>query len=137
MIAGPGVFYRSASNTFKIGQIWQEGKTPGSFTVSLGFQVARDPVAVRGGITQTPTDSLRGSFKPPVGSEAEQWARNGSNGWWESECSPNCAGTGGSPNYHGSVAEALYMFPQGKSVSVDDFSMRGYHRHFCSNWTGC
>jgi hypothetical protein len=95
-------------------------------------------VTIKGGITQTPTASLRGSFRPPFkASDVDAFSRNGANGWWEDSCAPRCTGTGGSSNYQGSVVEALWQFPQDKPVAVRDFALSGFFMHRCANPFGC
>lgn len=137
VISGPGIAFKDGGATYKIGQIWKEGKTPGSYSVSLGFEVPTEAVKISGGITQTPTSALRGSPRPPFKSKIDAFSRNGSNGWWEADCAPDCVGTGGSNGFQGSVAEGLWEFPQGKPISENDFAMSGFHKHFCSNPFGC
>lgn len=138
VMAGPGVAFRDGGTTYKMGQVWKEGKTPANYSLNLGFEVPTDVVKIKAGISQTPTASLRGSPRPPFSaSDVDAYARNGANGWWEDSCAPNCAGTGGSSNYQGSVVEALWQFPQEKPVSIDDFVMTGFFMHRCSNPFGC
>lgn len=138
VIAGPGIAFRDRGQTYKLGQLWREGKTPASYSVELGFEVPTDPVTIKAGITQTPTASLRGSPRPPFkASEVDAFSRNGANGWWEDSCAPDCTGTGGSPNFQGSLVEALYQFPQDKPVYVDDFALTGFFMHRCANPFGC
>ena len=137
VMAGPGVAFRDSNATYRIGQTWKEGRTPASYSVNLGFEVPTDVVNIKAGITQTPTASLRGSPRPPWNSDLDAFSRNGANGWWEDSCAPNCAGTGGSSNYQGSLVEALWQFPQDKPVTEDDFAMTGFFMHRCSNPFGC
>ena len=138
VMTGPGIAYRDAGTTFKLGQIWKEGKTPASYSLNLGFEVPTDVVTVKAGISQTPTASVRGSMRPPFkNSDADAFSRNGANGWWEDSCAPDCVGTGGSSNFQGSVVEALYEFPQARAVSIDDFALTGFFMHRCANPFGC
>lgn len=138
VMTGPGIAFRDRGQTYRLGHIWKEGKTPASYSLNLGFEVPTDAVTIKAGITQTPTASLRGSPRPPFkASDLDAFSRNGANGWWEDSCAPDCAGTGGSSNYQGSVVEALYQFPQDKPVSVDDFALTGFFMHRCSNPFGC
>jgi len=138
VMTGPGVAFRDSRDTYKLGQIWKEGKTPASYSLNLGFEVPTDAVTIKAGITQTPTASLRGSFRPPFkASDVDAYSRNGANGWWEDSCAPRCTGTGGSSNYQGSVVEALWQFPQDKPVSANDFAMSGFFMHRCANPFGC
>jgi hypothetical protein len=137
VISGPGIYFRDQSTTYKLGHAWREGRTPGTYSINLGFEVPTDAVTVKAGMTQTPTSVLRGSPRPPFDSDLDAFARNGANGWWEADCAPDCAGTGGSNGYQGSVVEGLWEFSQNKPVSVDSFAMSGFHRHFCSNPFGC
>jgi hypothetical protein len=137
VMTGPGVAFRDADATHKLGQVWKEGKTPASYSVNLGFEVPTDAVTIKAGITQTPTASLRGSPRPPFNSDVDAFSRNGANGWWEDSCAPDCAGTGGSSNYQGSVVEGLWEFPQNRPVTEDEFVMTGFFMHRCSNPFGC
>ncbi|HVW32945.1 MAG TPA: hypothetical protein VHL53_10435, partial [Acidimicrobiia bacterium] len=112
MMSGPGVAFRDPGHTYKLGQRWREGKTPADYTLNLGFEVPTDLVTIKAGISQTPTASLKGSPRPPFkASDLDAFSRNGANGWWEDSCAPNCAGTGGSNSYQGSVVQALFEFP--------------------------
>ena len=137
VMSGPGIAYRDSGATYKIGQTWKEGRTPGTYSINLGFEVPTEFVTVKAGLTQTPTSSLKGSPRPPWNSDMDKLSRNGANGWWEADCAPDCVGTGGSSNFQGSVVEALFQFPQDKPVGVYDFAMKGFHKHFCSNPFGC
>jgi len=138
VMTGPGIAYRDSGATYKLGQIWREGKTPASYSLDLGFEVPTDVVNVKAGISQTPTASVRGSMRPPFkNSDADAFSRNGANGWWEDSCAPDCAGTGGSSNFQGSVVEALYEFPQARAVGIDDFALTGFFMHRCANPFGC
>jgi hypothetical protein len=138
VMAGPGVAFRDTNQTYRLGQIWREGRTPANYTVSLGFEVPTDVVTIKAGISQTPTASLKGSLRPPFkASDLDAFSRNGANGWWEDSCAPNCAGAGGSNSYQGSIIEALFEFPQNKPVTEDDFAMTGFFMHRCSNPFGC
>ena len=137
VMTGPGIAFRDSGTTYRIGQQWKEGRTPASYSVNLGFEVPTNVVNIKANISQTPTASLRGSFRPPWTSDLDAFSRNGANGWWEDSCAPNCAGTGGSSNYQGSLVEALFQFPQDKPVSEDDFAMTGFFMHRCSNPFGC
>ena len=136
-VSGPGMAYRDRDSTFKIGQVWKEGRTPANYTLSLGFEVGGPRVKVNGAIQQTPNNSLKGSPRPPFDSDMDAFSRNGVHGWWEHACVPRCGGASGSADFQGSVAEGLWEFPQGKPVSVDDFAMSGFTRHFCANPFGC
>lgn len=138
VMTGPGIAFRDRDRTYKLGQIWKEGKTPANYSLKLGFEVPAKVVTIKGGIAQTPTASLRGSPRPPFkASDADAFARNGANGWWEDSCAPDCVGTGGSSNYQGSVVEGLWEFPQARPVGPDDFMMTGFFKHRCSNPFGC
>lgn len=138
VMTGPGIAFRDGGKTYKLGQIWKEGKTPANYSLNLGFEVPTNAVTIKTGITQTPTASLRGSPRPPFkASEVDAVSRNGANGWWEDSCAPDCVGTGGSSNYQGSVVEGLWEFPQSRPVNVDDFALSGFFMHRCSNPFGC
>ena len=138
VMTGPGIAFRDSGRTYKLGHVWKEGKTPASYSLNLGFEVPTEAVTIKAGINQTPTASLRGSPRPPFkASELDKLSRNGANGWWEDSCAPDCAGTGGSSNYQGSVVEGLWEFPQSRPVNVDDFAMTGFFMHRCSNPFGC
>jgi hypothetical protein len=128
--AGPGIAFKDTNTSWKLGQNWREGATPANYTVSLGFET-EGPLKINGGITQTPKDRLKGSPRPPQhDEEMDRLARNGANGWWE-------AGSGaGSSDYHGSVVEGLWEFPDGRPVSSDDFLMKVYWTHHCGTFSG-
>lgn len=136
VISGPGVAYGDTGTTYKVGQVWKEGSTPASYSLSLGF-ATEGPVKVNGGVSQTPTKSLRGSPRPPYGDDLDVFSRNAVNGWWEDSCAPDCVGTGGSTNFQGSVVEGLWEFPDSMSVMVSDFAMSAWKKTFCANPTGC
>lgn len=136
VISGPGVAYGDSGTTYKIGQVWKEGSTPASYNLSLGFST-EGPVKVNGGVSQTPTKSLRGSPRPPFRDPIDVFSRNGVNGWWEDSCAPDCVGTGGSTNFQGSVVEGLWEFPNTMSVMVSDFALSAWRKTFCSNPFGC
>ncbi|MGH9034872.1 MAG: hypothetical protein ACRD0O_03845, partial [Acidimicrobiia bacterium] len=112
VVSGPGIYFKDANATYKLGHAWREGRTPATYSINLGFEVPTDAVTVKAGITQTPTSVLRGSPRPPFDSDLDAFARNGANGWWEADCAPDCAGTGGSNGYQGSVVEGLWEFSQ-------------------------
>jgi hypothetical protein len=137
--AGPGIAYRDAGATWRLGQAWREGSTPANYTVSLGFQT-EGPVKVSGGISQTPQHKLKGSPRPPQHDrEMDGLARNGANGWWEHACEPHCGGNGspqGTSDYQGSVVEGLWEFPDNKPVGPDDFLTKVYWTHHCATFTG-
>ena len=138
VMAGPGIAFRDTATTYRLGQLWKEGKTPASYSLDLGFEVPTGGVTIKGGITQTPTASLRGSLRPPFkASEVDAYSRNGANGWWEDSCAPRCTGTGGSSNYQGSVVEGLWEFPESRPVNEDNFALSGFFMHRCSNPFGC
>lgn len=135
-LSGPGLFYRDGAATYRKGQNWKEGSTPASYSISLGFEVG-EKIKVSGGIQQTPHHSLKGSPRPPFESELDAFSRNGANGWWEHACRPRCTRFGGSGDFQGSVAEALWEFPQSKPIGVENFAMSGFTRHHCANPVGC
>lgn len=62
--AGPGIAFKDADRSWRLGHVWKEGATPANYTVSLGFQT-EGPVKITGGITQTPHHQLKG-FPPPA-----------------------------------------------------------------------
>ena len=136
IIAGPGVFYRDGTTTWKLGQIWKEGSTPPSYTINLGFET-QAPVKISGGISQTPVKSLKGSPRPPFDSPMDAYSRNGTNGWWDANCTGYCGKAEGSADYQGSVTQGLWEFPQGSQVDVWDFEYRGFFEHYCANPNGC
>lgn len=136
VISGPGVAYGDSRRTYKIGQVWKEGSTPASYSLSLGFST-EGPVKVNGGVSQTPTKSLQGSPRPPYGDPLDAFSRNAVNGWWEDSCAPDCVGTGGSTRFQGSVVEGLWEFPESMSVMVSDFALSAWKKTFCSNPFGC
>ncbi|MGH8998387.1 MAG: hypothetical protein ACRDY7_03255, partial [Acidimicrobiia bacterium] len=137
--AGPGIAYQDPKKTWKLGHAWKEGSTPTNTTISLSFQTA-GPVQVHGGMSQTPTHHLKGSPRPPHGDDKmEAIQRNGAHGWWEHGCEPRCGGNGsvrGSSDYHGSVVEGLWEFPDTKRVHSDDFLLKVYWSHHCANVFG-
>lgn len=137
--AGPGIAFKDADTSWKLGHSWKEGSTPANYTVSLGFQT-EGPVKISGGMTQTPHHHLKGSPRPPQkDKEMDRLARNGANGWWEHACEPKCGGNGspaGSSDYQGSVVEGLWEFPDGKPVSPDSFLLNVYWTHHCGTFTG-
>jgi hypothetical protein len=137
--AGPGIAYKDADNSWRLGHVWKEGETPANYTVSLGFQT-EGPIKVSGGITQTPHHKLKGSPRPPHHDKVmDRLARNGANGWWEHACEPGCGGNGspaGSSDYQGSVVEGLWEFPNDRPVNSNDFLMKVYWSHHCGTKSG-
>ena len=119
-----------SSDTFR-----GEGKTPADHTVTLGFQVGKGPVQVNGSIQQTPTEKLKGSPLAPF--HDNRYGRNQAAGWWEHGCRPVCRRWNGSADFQGSVAEALFEFPEGMPVNPNDFYYSSSMEHFCSNPFGC
>lgn len=134
-VSGPVVAYRNEHATYRIGQAWREGKTPADHTVTLGFQVGRGPVQVNGSIQQTPTEKLKGSPLAPFNDN--RYARNQAAGWWEHGCRPMCRRWNGSADFQGSVAEALFEFPEGLPVAPADFYYSASVEHFCANPFKC
>ncbi len=134
-VSGPVVAFKNEHATYRIGQAWREGRTPADHTVTLGFQVGRGPVQVNGSIQQTPTEKLKGSPLAPFNDN--RYARNQAAGWWEHGCRPTCRRWNGSADFQGSVAEALFEFPEGLPVSTSDFYYAASVEHFCGNPIGC
>lgn len=134
-VSGPVVAFKNRSATYKIGQAWREGRTPADHTVTLGFQAGRGPVQVSGSIQQTPTEKLKGSPLAPF--HDNRFGRNQAAGWWEHGCLPVCRRWNGSADFQGSVAEALFEFPEAMRVDPDDFYYSAAVEHFCSNPFGC
>ncbi|MGH8999508.1 MAG: hypothetical protein ACRDY7_08965 [Acidimicrobiia bacterium] len=134
-MSGPVVAFKSERATYKIGQVWREGKTPADHTVTLGFQVGRGPVQVSGSIQQNATEKLKGSPLAPF--QDNRFGRNQAAGWWEHGCRPLCRRWNGSADFQGSVAEALFEFPEGAPVDAGDFYYSASVEHFCSNPFGC
>jgi hypothetical protein len=134
-VSGPVVAFKNESSTYKIGHVWREGNTPADHTVTLGFQVGRGPVQVNGSIQQTPTEKLKGS--PLALFNDNRYGRNQAAGWWEHSCRPVCRRWNGSADFQGSVAEALFEFPEGMPVNPSDFYYSASVEHFCSNPFGC
>lgn len=52
-------------------------------------------------------------------------------------CRPVCRRWNGSADFQGSVAEALFEFPEGMPVNSADFYYSASVEHFCSNPFGC
>ena len=139
-ISGPGMTYNDDRTPHVIGTNWTSGKTPKDYSISLGFQVEKGPVTVSGGIQQNPSNSLKGSVLPPYGGHPfEQFHENAANAWWEEGCRPRCRRWNGSADFQGSVAQALWEFPQGAKAAVLDrgFHVTPYYEHFCANPFGC
>jgi hypothetical protein len=134
-VSGPVVAYKSQQATYKIGQVWREGRTPSDHTVTLGFAVGRDPVQVNGSIQQNSTEKLKGS--PLALFNDNRFGRNQAAAWWEHGCRPTCRRWNGSADFQGSVAEALFEFPNAMPVVPDDFYYSASVEHFCSNPFGC
>jgi hypothetical protein len=134
-VSGPVVAYRNEQATFKIGQVWREGRTPADHTVSLGFQVGKGPVAVNGSIQQNSTEKLKGS--PLALFNDNRYGRNQAAAWWEHGCRPTCRRWNGSAEFQGSVAEALFEFPDAMPVDPGHFYYSASVEHFCSNPFGC
>lgn len=134
-VSGPVVAYRNEHATYKIGQIWREGKTPADHTVTLGFQVGKGPVSVNGSIQQNSTEKLKGS--PLALFHDNRFGRNQAAAWWEHGCRPTCRRWNGSADFQGSVAEALFEFPNALPVDPAHFYYSASVEHFCANPFGC
>ena len=134
-VSGPVVAYRDEHATYKIGQVWREGKTPADHTVTLGFQVGKGPVQVNGSIQQTPTEKLKGS--PLAMFNDNRFGRNQAAGWWEHGCRPTCRRWNGSADFQGSVVESLFEFPDAMPVEPSHFYYSASVEHFCANPFGC
>lgn len=139
-ISGPGMAYNDSDVPHIIGTNWKSGKTPKDYSINLGFQTEGKPVNVTGGISQTPSNSLKGSVLPPYGGHPmEKFHQNAANAWWEEGCRPRCRRWNGSADYQGSVGQALWEFPQGAKATVlqRGFVLAPYYEHFCGNPFGC
>lgn len=134
-VSGPVLAYKDDQRTYKIGQVWREGRTPSDHTVSLGFQVGKGPVQVNGSIQQTPGESLKGSPLAPF--NKNNFARNQAAGWWEHGCRPTCRRWNGSADFQGSLVEGLFEFPNAKPVDPSQFYYSASVEHFCANPFGC
>ncbi len=134
-VSGPTVADRDQTQTYKIGQVWREGKTPADHTVTLGFQAGKEPVQVNGSIQQTPTEKLKGSPLAPFNDN--RFGRNQAAGWWEHGCRPTCRRWNGSADFQGSVVEALFEFPDAMPVDASHFYYSSSVEHFCGNPFGC
>jgi hypothetical protein len=134
-VSGPVVAFKNEQTTYRIGHAWREGNTPAEHTVTLGFQLGKGPVQVNGSIQQTPTEKLKGS--PLALFNDNRYGRNQAAGWWEHGCRPVCRRWNGSADFQGSVAEALFEFPEGLPVTPRDFYYSASVEHFCSNPFGC
>lgn len=110
---GLGIAYPDATSTYKIGQAWQSGQTPENYTTNLGFKVApHKAIEISGGISQTPTNKLLGSFSTPFPAAVDAFARNAVNAWWQDDCVGGvpCARWNGSKDFHGTVVQGLWEF---------------------------
>lgn len=110
---GLGIGYPDAATTHKIGSEWRSGEVPENYTVELGFEapVYKD-ITISGGISQTPTNKLMGSFEPPFPTALSPFARNAVNAWWQDDCVGGipCNRYQGSKDFHGTVAQGLFEF---------------------------
>jgi hypothetical protein len=139
-VSGPGMAYNDSEMPHILGTNWKSGKTPKDYSINLGFQTDGKPVSVSGGISQNPSNSLKGSVLPPYGEHPmENFHENAANAWWEEGCRPRCRRWNGSADYQGSVAQALWEFPQGAKPTVlqRGFILAPYYEHFCANPSGC
>ncbi|MGQ0624296.1 MAG: hypothetical protein ACT4PP_06530 [Sporichthyaceae bacterium] len=126
---GLGIAYPDASMTYKIGSEWRSGETPENYTTNLSFEVPiHKAVTIGGGISQSPTNKLMGSFEPPFDSEASLYARNGVNAWWQDDCvgGAPCAPWKGSKSFHGTVAQGLFEFNPAQAATFRGFRLVTY-----------
>ncbi len=65
-VSGPGMAYNDSDVPHILGTNWKSGKTPKDYSISLAFQTDGTPVSVSGGISQNPSNSLKGSVVPPT-----------------------------------------------------------------------
>lgn len=113
---GTGIALDDATNFRKIGQAWQTGSTPENYTLGLGFQVKKDPVAISASLTQHPADKLLGSHRGPWSTFMDSYDRNAVNAWWQDNCIGRwyrCWPKSGSHDYQGAIAHGLWEFPSG------------------------
>ncbi|MGQ0630887.1 MAG: hypothetical protein ACT4P1_07580 [Sporichthyaceae bacterium] len=126
---GIGIAYPDVATTYRIGSEWRSGDTPENYTVDLGFEVpVHKALTISGGISQTPTNKLVGSFVPPFESNISQYSRNGVNAWWQDDCvggSP-CAPWKGSKSFHGTVAQGLWEFTPDQAKTFRGFELRTF-----------
>ena len=94
---------------------------------------------VSGGISQNPSNSLKGSVVPPYSHWMEDYHENAANAWWEEGCRPWCRRWNGNADYQGSVAQGLWEFPQDAKATVLErsFWVVPYYEHFCGDPSGC
>lgn len=123
---GIGIAYPDAASTSKIGSGWRSGETPENYTVELGFEapVYKD-ITISGGISQTPTNKLMGSFEPPFPASTSQFARNAVNAWWQDDCVGGvpCNRFQGSKDFHGTVAQGLWEFSPAQTATFRGFTV--------------
>ena len=113
---GTGIALDDATNFRKIGQAWQTGSTPENYSLGLGFQIKKDPVAISASLTQQPADKLLGSHRGPWSTFMDSYDRNAVNAWWQDNCIGRwyrCWPKSGSHDYQGAIAHGLWEFPSG------------------------
>lgn len=116
--AGVGITFADPNATHKIGQAWKTGSTPANYTLDMAFKAAAKGVEIGGGMSQTPTHKLTGSFGSPFDAPMDDYSRNASNAWWQDSCIGSwhgCRHMHGSKDFHGAVAHGLYEFTPAKA----------------------
>ncbi|GAA0628548.1 hypothetical protein GCM10009547_35250 [Sporichthya brevicatena] len=118
---GTGIAMADSSHIWRIGQAWQTGSTPESYALNLGFQVKRGPVSINASLKQQPADKLLGSFRAPFRSGLDAYEHNAVYAWWQDNCIGRwwkCWKNSGSKDFQGSIAHALWEFPEGEEPAV-------------------
>lgn len=116
--AGVGITLANEATTYKIGQAWKSESTPANYTLDMAFKGAAKGVEIGGGISQTPSHKLLGSFSTPFEAPVDAYARNAANAWWQDACIGSwhgCRHIHGSKDFHGAVAHGLYEFTPGQA----------------------
>lgn len=125
---GIAIAYPDAAATYKIGSAWRSGETPENYTIDLAFEVPVRGVTIGGGISQTPTNKLLGSFVPPFTLTTSPFTRNAVHAWWQDDCvgGTPCAPWKGSKDFHGTVAQGLWEFTPAQAASFPGFKLSAF-----------
>ena len=134
LVSGPGTAWANTTRSKRIGTKWGSGETGPRTVVRLGFSVGKGPVSINGSIEQVDVAKLRGNFSGPYRSEFEDYAINGSTGWWDRDCNP-CHRASGSAEFQGNVASGLWEFRQSRKGR--SFKLAPFFTYYCSNPFGC